>query len=165
MNKKEPPVYRGWYLYKNISGGDYLLQRPLTNGRHIIKAGAEFEGDDYYMNLPGIKLVSARNNPYAQAEPEAPAPTAAATAERVSTPGGECLWYVDIGNFPINDVELEIRGPEGQALRTVRLDAINPVDLTRKELLEYAAFKGVKVYPNMSRTAIVEKIRSVGKEG
>ena len=55
-NKKvETPVTGGWYRFKNITGSDLLLQRPLTNGKNLIPKNGTFEADGSYIGSYGIQ--------------------------------------------------------------------------------------------------------------
>ncbi|RDJ35522.1 MAG: hypothetical protein DWQ19_11945 [Crenarchaeota archaeon] len=48
----------GLYLYKNNTSGTLILPKPLPNGKTRVEANAEFEGDNYFMQL--VKNNSVR---------------------------------------------------------------------------------------------------------
>ena len=54
---------KGHYLFENNAKGDFYLPRPTKDGLRIVKFGAQFEGDDYYLGLMKsgeIKLVKGK---------------------------------------------------------------------------------------------------------
>lgn len=59
MRRERPKIeYHGWYRYKNVSGGDLLLSRPLKTNQVMIPREATFEGDSYYQTHYGVKLIA-----------------------------------------------------------------------------------------------------------
>lgn len=47
----------GLYLYENRSNADLTLPRPTSSGLRVIKAKAQFQGDNYYMQLVKLGLL------------------------------------------------------------------------------------------------------------
>ena len=41
----------GLYVYRNTSGGDLMLPKPTATGQKTIAKNAEFQGDNYFMEL------------------------------------------------------------------------------------------------------------------
>lgn len=61
--REEKMTGTGWFLYKNVSGGDLFLNKPLDSGLNVIAEGSTFEGDSYYNQLrPDVKILKDLSN-------------------------------------------------------------------------------------------------------
>ena len=138
MRRREKPEYHGWYKFRNIAGAELVLQVPLPGGRNIIPKDGEFETDSRCLNIEGLKLLASLG----KNEDE----KIHAAALIVDTPS-EKLEFFEADGSPI----------EESAKTTI--DRAGQIDISKKELIEFARLKGVEFNPNWSKTKILCKIR------
>lgn len=130
--KKAPIPGEGWYVYKNISGGDLILQ----NGRMIPKDGT-IQGDSSLQKLNReLRLIDNLSKNFKVNRNQKPQ----LLTEQPLSP-------VEI----ITDTVIEEPRRRGE------------VDITKKELTEFAELKGVKIFPHYGKDKIMEKIREKSK--
>ena len=166
--RREEPIGTGWYKYQNITGADLLLPRPLINGRMMVGVNGTFEADSYYQGTPGLHIIEnlchylkpkeappghllnsgtvRKPEPPPETVAEEVKPTEQAQAQLitdVASPG--TLEFFEADGTPLNE---EKSNREKGA-----------VDLTKKELLNFAELKGLKVNPNWTKEKILECIR------
>lgn len=135
-NRPEPPPAYGWYKYLNTTGADFLLPRPLINGRSMVPRGGTFEADSSYQNTIGVKLIENLSH-YIK-----------------DTPTKHCLNDVQKPEpEPIREVLTE------QPLPVEIIEKSGMVDLTRKELVEFAKLKKVKINASWTKEKILDAIR------
>ena len=133
----------GWYRYKNISGSDILLQRPLTNGRSMVMNNSTFEGDSTYASVPGIQCVENLCHMIKKLPEPIPEHVEQTQALIVEAPSAALQFFESTGE-PV---------------------AEDKTDITFKELSEYAQLRGVEydTKKRMSKAALLEIIRSQKK--
>ncbi len=145
----EPPPAYGWYRYQNTTGADFVLPRPLINGRVMVPRDGFFEADSSYQNTYGVKLVANLSHYIKDPPPKHilnkgqrpdPEPVPEVLVEQ---PVSESLKFFEADGTPVKQSTRE----KGN------------VDLTRKELIEFAKFKKIKVNTNWTKEKILECIR------
>ncbi len=148
--KRQQPETYGWYKYKNISGADFVLPKPLINGRTIVPVDGTFEADNSYQNMIGIKLIEnlshyISNTPNKHSLNEVKKPNEEPQEIKVLTeqPVSENLEFFESDGTPIKQSEEK-----------------DDISLTKKELMEFAKLKKIKVNANLNKEQILEKIRN-----
>lgn len=140
----------GWYKYQNTTGADFVLPKPLINGRTIVPANGTFEADSYYQNMVGIKLIENLNH-YIDNTPNKH------SLNYVEKPNKEPEEIKVLTEQPISE-DLEFFESNGEPVKLSNKEK-GEVDMTRKELLEFANLKNIKISANMTKEKILEKIR------
>lgn len=149
--RPEQPVPYGWYKYKNTTGADFLLPRPLINGRQMIPRDGFFEADSSYMNMIGVKLVENLSHYIKNPPPKH-------TLNDVQRPNPEPVQKLEVLKEQPAGEPLEFFEEDGTAVKSSNREKGN-VDITKKELVEFAQFKKIKVNPNWTKEKILEIIR------
>jgi len=143
-----PVAGTGWYRYKNVAGADLVLPKPLPNGRNLVPRDGFFDADSSYQNIYGIKLMANLMPP----EP------AVVIKETVQEPIPKAELIIDVA-----PATLEFFEPTGVPINecSIKKNEERPiVEITKKELVEFATLKGIAINPNWSKERIMEKIRN-----
>ncbi len=165
--KKQQPEAYGWYKYKNISGADFVLPRPLINGRTVVPVDGTFEADSSYQNMIDIKLIEnlshfIENTPNKHSLNDVIKPKNEPEEIKINKQEeikvNEPEEIKVLIEQPVSE-NLEFFESDGTPIKKISNKEKSAVDLTKKELIEFARFKNIKVHMNMNKEQILEKIR------
>ncbi len=155
--QREVPVGQGWYRYKNITGADLLLSKPLINGRMMVPRGGTFEADSFYEGDSGVHIIE---NLCHYLRDKAPAghlldsgkvkrPEQSPSELITDSVNASSLEFFESDGTPINEAKSASPREKGE------------VDLTKKELVDFAELKGLQINANWTKEKILNAIREV----
>jgi hypothetical protein len=141
--KKEKVQYSGWYAYQNNLTTDIVLPFDTKWGR-VIRSKGIFQGDSRFNSLPGITCIEnlCHMVETTQVKPELEKQLL------TETPEGKTLEFFEADGTPINKDEKK---------------EVIDINITKKELLEFAQLKGLKINAFTSKENILKQIREQGK--
>jgi hypothetical protein len=141
--KRERPVFSGWYKYQSTLSTDLVLPYETKWGK-IVRPHGIFEGDSRFNGLPGVACIENLCHTVEPKVVEAPKQELLTEA-----PISEALQFFEADGSPLKKVEKEEELP------------INMV--TKKELMEFAQLKGLKIDTFCSKEKILSQIREAKK--
>lgn len=133
----------GWYRYKNVSNSDLLLPFVMKTGRSILKKNEFVEGNSSLQNIKGLQAVA--NLSYYLNKSNIIKPI----QEQQNQPNNQPQLLTE---QPISKIEVVNNKQKGL------------LDVTKKELMEYATLKGIEFNPNWKKKKILEIIRKFNLE-
>lgn len=142
--EKKEEIPSGWFRFKNIMDNDLLLNNPTRKGKTMIKSGEVFEGDSRHLCQSGLLCV--KNLCHFLKKKEKPVQEHVEEKKEllIETPPEGLQFYESDGSEIKNETEEEEK---------------TEIPLTRKELIEFAEFKGIKLPKNLKKEQMLERIR------
>lgn len=151
--KKDKPVFEGWYEYENILNQDLILPYDTKWGR-IVKPHGKFEGDSRFSGLAGVHCTADMSYKIAPRVTEAVTPTIPEAVPEpqllVEAPTGQPLEFFEADGTALNKPE--------------KAEAVGIDMVTKKELVEFAKLKGLKINAFTSKENILRQIRETKHE-
>lgn len=140
LKNKYRPTGTGWYKYQNVSNADLMLPFVMKNGRSTLPRGAYIEGDSSLREISGLKAVENLSHYLNNSNVIKPKQENIQTEKKLLTE--EPFGTITVTEDNTSDKRSSL------------------IDVTKKELIEYAELKKVKFNPNWTKSKILESIRN-----